>query len=250
MNNIIKEIEREGIVRDEEGNEYKLNSHIDKVEGNVLFKLIDSDPTITKTLEVGCAYGISSLYICSAISERDSKSHTIIDPFQYEHWHGVGISNLKRAGFDFYNLIEKPSEFALPELLQKESGVFDVVFIDGWHTFDHTLLDLFYANRLIKVGGYLVVDDSQWSSVAKAVSYFFNYPAYKLLTIDNKRPDKKTLKGKIGNVIKTVIRPSVAKNIIPVNLYNKYYIRLMFSSMVILKKIEEDNRNWDWFKSF
>ena len=34
----------------------------------------------------------------------------IIDPFQSTDWHNIGITNLKRAGFDFFELIEKPSE--------------------------------------------------------------------------------------------------------------------------------------------
>jgi hypothetical protein len=30
-----------------------------------------------------------------------------------------------------------------------------LVFVDGWHTFDYTLLDLFFADLLTEVGGGL-----------------------------------------------------------------------------------------------
>ena len=40
------------------------------------------DSSITQTLEVGYAYGLSSLHICSAIQGRKNAHHTIIDPFQ------------------------------------------------------------------------------------------------------------------------------------------------------------------------
>ena len=53
----------------------------------------------------------------------------------------------------------------------------DLVFIDGWHTFDYTLVDAFYANELLRVGGYLVIDDAQHSGVAKCVRYI--EPNYK-----------------------------------------------------------------------
>ena len=125
MNSIIEEIYRTGVVRDRFNNEYKLHSSIDRIEGDFIFQLIKSEPDIFKTLEIGCAYGLSSLFICSALSERESARHIIIDPFQYSHWHGVGVSNLHRAAFDFFELVKMPSEFALPKLAQNESGTFD-----------------------------------------------------------------------------------------------------------------------------
>jgi hypothetical protein len=82
------------------------------------------------------------LYICEALSGQGSGRHTILDPGQYSDFHGVGIANLKRAGFDFFELIEKPALLA-------EGRKFQFALIDGWHTFDHTLLDLFYVNRLL-----------------------------------------------------------------------------------------------------
>ena len=67
MNSIIEEIYRSGVLQDELGNEYKLHSNVDRYEGEFIFQLIRSDPDIRKTLEIGCAYGLSSLYICSAL---------------------------------------------------------------------------------------------------------------------------------------------------------------------------------------
>lgn len=247
MNSIIEEIYQEGAVRDKFGNEYKLCYNIDRFEGEFLFQLISCDPNIRKTLEIGCACGLSSLYICSALSKRDSVKHIIIDPYQTEHYRRAGIYNLQRSGFNFFELIEKPSEFILPEIAQNQSGTFDMVFIDGWHTFDHTLLDLFYANRLIKVGGYIVIDDCNLASVAKAISYFLRYPAYQLK--DQCLP-KASLKRKLAKIIRTVIPPSIAIYIFPTNLYGRYYIRTIYSSMVALKKVKYDERSWDWFEPF
>ncbi len=246
-NSFIEEIYRRGVVQDEHGNEYKLKLHLSRDEGEFIFQLISSDPNIRKTLEIGCAYGLSSLYICSALSERDSAKHIIVDPYQYETWHGVGISNLQHAGFNFFELVEKPSEFFLPYIAQREFGTFDMVFVDGWHSFDHTLLDLFYANRLIKVGGYLVVDDCHLSSVAKAVSCISKYPAYQL---KHQSLSKKTVKRRLKNIIKAVIPMSVAGYILPINLYDRYYIRKFYTRVVVLKKVANDERDWKWFEPF
>lgn len=247
MNAVIDEIFQSGVVTDSAGNEHVLHSNVDRREGEFLLKLIESDATIDKTLEIGCAYGLSSLYICSALFQRNSPQHTIIDPFQHTDFDGIGIANLQRAGFNFFELIEVPSEFALPQLVHDRANTFDLVFIDGWHTFDHTLLDLFYANRLVKVGGYIVVDDCHMASVSKAVSYFSNYPAYQ---VKCQSQPTATINGRLKQLIQTLIPPAIAGFVIPQTFYDRYYVRTLFSSMVALQKVAEDDRNWNWFHPF
>jgi hypothetical protein len=53
---------------------------------------------------------------------------------------------------------------------------FDLVFIDGCHTFDNVLVDFFYAHRLLNVGGVVVFDDVSLNAVKHVVRYVFNYP--------------------------------------------------------------------------
>ncbi|MHC4269568.1 MAG: class I SAM-dependent methyltransferase [Planctomycetota bacterium] len=250
MNPIIEQIFETCRVQDESGNEYELNSHIERCEGELLLDLIKGDTRIRKTLEVGCAYGLSSLFICSALSERKGKvRHIIVDPFQYKHWHGIGILNLKRAGIDFFDLVQEPSEFALPKLAQYESETFDMVFIDGFHTFDHTLLDIFYANRLIRVGGYIVVDDCGWPSIAKAISYILNYPAYQLWSQVRQNVSDVSLKRKLAKMVATIIPKPIWGNVLPLKVYNNIN-RAQYSSMVVLKKIDRDERLLNWFEDF
>jgi hypothetical protein len=148
---------------------------------------------------------LSSLHICKALQSRTRASHTIIDPFQTTQWDGVGVKHLEEAGIRFFNLVEVKSEFALPRILEQGEGRFDFIFIDGWHTFDHTLLDCFYATRLLRVGGYLAIDDVIFPAVRRVVDFVLNYPCYELFR-------------SLGTDLR----------------------------MVVLKKISEDRRNWDW----
>jgi predicted O-methyltransferase YrrM len=166
-------------VADESGNIHPLRDEIDPEEGALLLSLI-SQHQFTRTLEIGCAFGVSSLYICEALSRRRCRYHTILDPGQYSDFHGIGIANLKRAGFDFFELIERPSEVALPALLA-EGRKFEFALIDGWHTFDHTRLDLFYVNRLLEEGGIVAIDDLHLHGVRRAVRYMLNYPNYEVV---------------------------------------------------------------------
>jgi predicted O-methyltransferase YrrM len=248
VNPIIDEIYKTRIVHDASGNEYKLSSEVDPSEGDFLFRLITSDVSITRTLEVGCAFGLSSLHICEALRNRPGASHLMIDPKQIDVWHGVGITHLERAGIDFFDIIYEPSELALPDLLHSQPGSFDLIFIDGWHTFDQTMLDMFYSNRLVRVGGYIIIDDCEWESVAAAVSYYMNYPAYEWL----KEPTM-TARPRRMRAIKATSRlfpPHVARVFLPADVYSHFYRRMCYPSMVVLKKVAEDTRSWTWFKSF
>jgi predicted O-methyltransferase YrrM len=206
-----------------------LASAIDQREGGFLFDIIKNDAGVTKTLEVGFALGLSSLHICWALRGRPGAKHVIIDPFQYETWHGLGVQHLQEAGVDFYELIQVKSEFALPRILEGNEGQFDFIFVDGWHTFDHTLLDCFYATRLLRVGGYLVIDDVTMPAVRDVVSFVKAYPCYEQHGWVGHEGVTPSWKGKLAKRLglPNSERPAIVQ-------------------MVALKKIAEDARDWDW----
>ena len=56
---------------------------------------------------------------------------------------------------------------SIPKFLTKKP--FDFIFIDGWHTFDYTLVDMFYADRLLRIGGYLLIDDALHQGPSKGL---------------------------------------------------------------------------------
>ena len=77
-----------------------------------------------------------------------------IDPFQSTQWEGIGRLNVQRAGLgEFHHVFEAKDFVAMPKLLEEvEQGrrqKFDLIFIDGMHLFDYTLLDFFYADKLL-----------------------------------------------------------------------------------------------------
>tara|TARA_B100002052_G_C15791697_1_gene556655 strand:+ start:177 stop:917 length:741 start_codon:yes stop_codon:yes gene_type:complete len=246
MNKLIKEIFSKQKVIDKNGKEYPLVGNIDLNEGQYLYNLIKKNADITQTLEIGCAYGVASLFICSALENRKNKKHIIIDPFQDTDYNGIGLFNLDRSGINFYKYFNKKSEFILPELAVSHPNSFDLIFIDGWHTFDHTMIDLFYANKLIKKNGYIVIDDCRYHSVSKAVSYFSSYPSYSIISEVSTK--KLSYKAKLTKTISYLI-PKFLWMILPKFIYD-ILSRVQYSSMVTLKKIDDDHRDWKWFKNF
>jgi predicted O-methyltransferase YrrM len=247
----ISEIYRTRMVRDALGNEYELNAEVDRAEGQYLLDLVSSDSSIAKTIEVGCAYGLSSLFICEGLKDRAGASHTIVDPGQGTVWHDVGISQLERFGYNFFNILRVPSELALPQLLLNQAEQFDLAFIDGWHTFDQTMLDLYYASRLVRVGGYIVTDDCNWPSVAAAIAYYANYPMFTMGgEFSQMRENGKSIKRTVGRSLVSKIPPNIAQWILPTAVHGRIYRRSRFPSMVAFKKIAPDARSWDWYEDF
>ena len=243
-NSVIQKIFDTETVVGQSGKTHQLHSAIDREKGEFLYNIIRKDSGVRRTLEVGCAYGLSSLYICSALDKRPDASHTIVDPFQKDHWDGVGVKNLDDAGVNFYDLVELRSEFALPELLQRRAGQFDFIFIDGHHTFDHTLLDCFYANRLLRVGGYLAIDDLKLLSVRRAVEFIKSYPCYRVHgMVARKRRLKK--KNAIKRRLMAPVPQRVWSRVLSPERFRKIFVDRI-ERMIALQKIKEDVRGWDW----
>jgi predicted O-methyltransferase YrrM len=247
MQAIIEEIQASQQVTGRSGAAHRLHSAIDPEEGLFLERIVSSDPSVKRTLEVGCAYGLSSLHICKALQGRPGAKHTILDPFQNSQWDGAGIRNLEEAGVDYFEWIEELSEVALPRLLEGQEGRYDLVFVDGWHTLDHTLLDCFYATRLLRTGGYLVVDDIVLPPVRKALQYIAQYPCYRTFsTLSGKQSPTLRLRllRALAGALPAQSRGSLLHPDLEHRLFGDRTVR-----MLALQKVSADTRNWDWYPS-
>jgi predicted O-methyltransferase YrrM len=233
------------------------NSAITLNESKFLQSLILANGRISKTIEIGCAYGLSSLSICSATRNRIDPHHIIIDPKQSTDWDGVGILNLAKINVNFYTLIEKGSEFALPMLAENSGNSIDLALIDGWHTFDQTLIDAFYLIRMLRIGGFLIIDDYDWPAVRKVADYLETLPC--LIRVDGaKRGIRKNDKilhkfifffGRYnlflrGKKVNAFLRKRLRGPLLFVFLPQEY------ETMVCFQKISDDNRNYDFHKKF
>lgn len=148
-----------------------IKAGIGKEEGMFLLHTIVSHK-LKKVLEVGFANGVSAAYMLVGLQETNGDLISI-DPFQTFQWKDAGtklVKDMKQS--KRHTLIQKKSHVALPELLEKYGEEsFDLIFIDGWHTFDYTLLDAFYAEKLVRKGGYIIIDDALHPGVNACVKY-------------------------------------------------------------------------------
>lgn len=251
MHPILRKVIEKGYANTVDGRPIKVHSTISCEEGNLLQDLIiEIKPTTT--LEIGLAYGVSSLFICEALKKTNKPNlkHIVIDPNQFgesygDGWEGVGLNNLRKAGYDdlvkFYN---SPSYQVLPKL-EAEGCKIDFAFIDGWHTFDYVLVDFFYIDKMLKVGGIVVFDDAGLPSIRKACRYIatnYSYSVYKCVRrkISFKRHcfnvALQLLKILLVILPQQILSPEVIKTDIELNLH---------SDCIAFKKESEDKRKWD-----
>lgn len=165
----------------------RISGGIHEDEAELVAALVKAtNPTLS--IEIGLGYGFSALTICSAASEQTHR-HIVIDPHQSTYWNNGGLRTLESAGVAHrVSLIEKPSYAALPELL-KDGVVADLVFIDGWHTFDFVFVDFFFADKILRPEGVVVFDDADWPSIRPVVRYAVTNLGYQVVaTLPESRP--------------------------------------------------------------
>jgi predicted O-methyltransferase YrrM len=153
---------------------------INRNQGETLRDWIVKEKAV-RTIEIGLAWGISSLYICEGLlmnGDKDAR-HIALDPHQ-EGFKNCGLQSLEEAGVK--NMVEfypEESQIVLPRFIS-ESRQFDFAYVDGSHLFDRVFLDLIYLGRLVRPEGIIFGDDYQGQAVAKAVSFCVTNLGWKL----------------------------------------------------------------------
>lgn len=224
MNRLLTDMLQSQEVTTDDGETLPLHSHLPELEGRVLQSwLRQYQPQ--RLLEIGMAYGGSSLFICETTSRWQISHYHIIDAFQSTQWQGIGLKNLQRAGYgEQFVFHEELSELCLPQLLQQGLR-FDFAFVDGWHTFDHVLIEFFYINRMLDIGGVIVFDDLHLPSLQKVLAYIDGYACYERLEL-----------------------PAQMVNSVPIKV--RKMMNLPLSRIGGFVKRSEDEREWSWFQDF
>lgn len=251
LNPVLNEILRTNQVRSAEGESLPLHSAVSEEAGRFLQELIlEVRPSVS--LEIGLAFGVSALFICDALKQIGGKRHLVIDPDQEGGWRSIGLLNLERAGYrDLVTCYHLPSHRALPRL-EAEGIKVDFAFIDGWHTFDHTLVDCFYVDKLLRVGGMLVLDDvDSYPSVHKVCRFLLTNRSYRVRGCSNSQQGATaTLKRRL--LYSVARRSRTARRLLkPEWVQPSTEMGIAAEGRCIgLKKMGEDVRRWDAHEEF
>lgn len=231
-----------------------LQNTAELAEGVLIHKSIAAVQAKT-TLDIGLGYGVSSMFICDALAQSgiNNVQHIAIDPHQHDAtFRGIGLNNLRLAGYDrITRFIGQPSHVALPALLN-EKTVIDFVFLDGYHTFDHALVDFFYADLILKEGGIVIIDDTDWAAIKRLCSFIMqnrNYEVFDFVDIPTGSSawrlwlNRQVAKFSRWKPISSYFQPSA-------NFLGNQLDRITYGSCVAFRKIAHDNRRWDHYVEF
>jgi len=175
------------------GDKVKVHSDIGSAHAEALYETVRQlRPKVV--LEVGMACGVASLAILTALRENDDSGRLLsIDPLQTPDWKGCGLASIARAGLDTWHEMHEDYDYnVLPRLLG--SGLkLDFAYIDGWHTFDYTLLDWWYVDRMLKPGGVAAFNDCSWPAVDKAINFVLTHRKYSEMEVGLPLPRQRKL---------------------------------------------------------
>jgi predicted O-methyltransferase YrrM len=239
MNEIIRSIYTTGYVKDADGHSYPHNtSSVTFDVGHLLYEFVRVHRPL-KTLEIGMAYGASTLFICQAHRDNGCGHHSAIDPFEETSYESIGLLNMERANLkDLLSFFPAPSDLVLPQL-HAQNEQFDFVFIDGNHLFDYALVDFFFADKLLNIGGHIAIDDLWMPSVRKVASFVLRNKPYRLLSISSEY-----MPTTWEYVLQTGTR------ILQNPFGRDWRLKLHPSNVAFFEKIAADSRSWKFHRSF
>jgi predicted O-methyltransferase YrrM len=182
---LIEETYARGTVRGDDGSESQILPASVTPDRGAFVREMCLRIGATTALEVGMAWGMSTLHILEALLSNGAGAgaHVAVDCNQAERYHNAALRTLREAGLDYLvEFHEDRSELLLPRLV-REGRRFDFAFIDGLHHFDHVFVDLFYTHRLLRPGGVVVLDDVFQDSVRFACRYVQTNYGYQTLAL-------------------------------------------------------------------
>jgi predicted O-methyltransferase YrrM len=238
MNPLLETIYQRRWVEDAEGRRVNPFPTATPQEMGLLLHRIITEHQLDRTIEIGMAYGLSTLAICQAHQDKGAGEHTAIDPTQGRHWSNIGLLNVRRAGFEERcRFLESRSDEALPQLL-REGRQFDFAFIDGSHLFDYVLNDFFYLDKMLTVGGYVIFDDLWMPAVRKVLQFILRNCAYEAVRL----PAMTGAPRRLARIARRF-----AQN--PLD-WEHPAIRFAPNNICLLRKTAQDTRAWDFHRRF
>lgn len=248
MNALIDEIYATRKVRDAQDERLDAFPHaIPYDEGKAMYDLVRATGA-QRTLEIGMAYGLSSLFMCQALRDNGGGHHTAMDPWQSNAWASIGVLNVERAGFnDFFRFYESTADDILP-LLLRQGEQFDFVFIDGGHLFDYTLLEFFYADKMIPVGGLVMLDDLWMPSIQKVLEFVLANRNYEFAP-EFSPPPKTGLARQLRSA-RYMLKQLRPGQVVARSPLDYYYGFGATTRWCVLRKTADDARDWQHFQKF
>ncbi len=147
-------------------------------QGDFLYRVAREQKAMN-SLEIGFATGSTAAYMLAGTNDFGGRLLSI--DYLQRDFDYLGVALVQHLGFsERHELAEGNSNRLLPMLLEKGEH-YDLVFLDGWKTFDHLMIDVYFCNEMLRKGGIMVFDDSPMPAVSKINKFLTTHYEYREL---------------------------------------------------------------------
>jgi predicted O-methyltransferase YrrM len=175
---VLEDIFATGLVQKPNGDMLKSVAGVSRENIEAIFRtIVEKKPAMV--IEIGMAYGTSTLAILSALAHNGKGKLISIDPYiKWDTGMAVALHQVEKAGFSaLHQHVRKCSQVALAEMW--ESGFkADFIYIDGYHNVEYVMADTFFSDKILNIGGTLVFNDCGWRAVHKTVRFLQRHRRY------------------------------------------------------------------------
>ena len=166
---VLAEAVRDGFVQHPDGHWLNVKANISATNSAALGQFVRARKPET-AIEIGMAYGVSTLTVLAAMETNGYGTLISIDP--YVGWptgRRVALHQIERAGVAHrHSHYYAASHEVLPHLLREKCRP-DLIYIDGNHDYDYVFTDYFFSDKLLSKGGLMVFNDAGWSTVYRVI---------------------------------------------------------------------------------
>ncbi|MES2380695.1 MAG: class I SAM-dependent methyltransferase [Bacteroidota bacterium] len=198
------------------------------------------------TAEAGLACGASTVAFCQAhIDNKTNGTHFSFDPMQTTAFDDAGLKLVEETNLNTpLKFVPEPSYSGVVNYLLNKNIQIDLAFIDGWHTVDYKIADVFLFDKVLKSGGIMALHDGHFPSTIKSIKYLLRYRDYTLLWSERVK-EEKFLRCKVFFLRRIIRNPYLLLQ----PLYWKLYWNNS-SGLVMLRKQSNKEPNYDFFRNF
>jgi len=133
---------------------------------DVLCKYAEMLPEESVIAEIGFNVGHGAHALISSAKGLARFVSFDICEHQYAKPHWQHFQN----NFSFFETVEGDTTETLKDFSTSNKDIFDLIHVDGGHKYEIALSDLRCSQKLVKSGGFIIVDDTNIKGVSRALS--------------------------------------------------------------------------------
>lgn len=167
----------------------------------------------TNVLEIGTAWGVSACYIAAALEENghgmlttvDHQDAAYTDPTADELFASTSL----HRWIDRVTISDSSYTWWLKSQIEDRTDdggttvpIYDFCFLDGAHNWTIDGLSVYLIERLLTPGGWLLLDDVDWSYAANAEDVSLSPPSDKMFAMS----DDEARTPQVGSIVNVILK--------------------------------------------